>query len=108
MPRHLLQILDVREPAEYEMGRIPSARFIQWSTNLSDGFLLSRSEIEELHAGLDKSKTTVVYCLAGWRGAFAWLVLEWLGFEDVRVYDGSWFEWGQGGRFPIETDEGVS
>ncbi len=41
-------------------------------------------------------------CLAGWRAAPAWLALTWLGFEDVRVYDGSWLEWGAGG-FPIEV-----
>ncbi len=103
-----VQIVDARAPEEFDAGRIPSSRLIRWSTNLSDGFLLSRSEIEALHAGLDESKTTVVYCLAGWRASFAWLVLTWLGFEDVRVYDGSWFEWGEGGRFPIATDAGVS
>lgn len=103
-----VQIIDARAPEEFDAGRIPSSRLIRWSTNLSDGLLLPRSEIEALHAGLDRSKTTVAYCLAGWRASFSWLVLTWLGFEDVRVYDGSWFEWGEGGRFPIETDAGVS
>lgn len=103
-----IQIVDARAPAEYDAGRIPGARLIQWSTNLEEGFMLPRVEVEQLHAGLDKSKTTVVYCLAGWRAAFAWLTLNWLGFEDVRVYDGSWFEWGEVPGFPIETDDGVS
>ena len=40
----------------------------------------------------------------GWRASVAWLTLAWIGFEDVRVYDGSWIEWGAGGAFPIETD----
>jgi DMSO/TMAO reductase YedYZ molybdopterin-dependent catalytic subunit len=31
-----------------------------------------------------------------------WLTLAWLGFDDVRNYDGSWTEWGAGG-FPVET-----
>ena len=103
-----IQIIDARAPEEFEAGRIPSSRLLPWSTNLSDGLLLPRSEIEALHAGRDASTTTVVYCLAGWRASFAWLVLTSLGFDDVRVYDGSWFEWGEGGRFPIETDAGVS
>ncbi len=42
------------------------------------------------------------YCLIGWRASVAWLALTWLGFDDVRVYDGSWLEWGAGG-FPVET-----
>lgn len=103
-----IQIVDARSPEEFEAGRIPSAVHIQWSTLLVDGFLLPRDEVEAIHAGLDKSKTTVVYCLAGWRAAFAWLTLTWLGFEDVRVYDGSWLEWGEIPGFPIETDAGVS
>lgn len=103
-----LQIVDARSPGEFAAGRIPGAVHIQWSTNLADGFLRPRTDVEALHAGLDPSKTTVVYCLAGWRAAFAWITLEWLGFEDVRVYDGSWFEWGEVEGFPIETDAGVS
>lgn len=98
-----LQIVDVRSPEEYAAGHIPGSSHIRWSTNLEDGFLKSREEIDALHAGLDKSTTTVVYCTAGWRASFSWITMQWLGFEDVRIYDGSWIEWGAGGRFPIEA-----
>lgn len=30
------------------------------------------------------------------------VLLTWLGFDDVRNYDGSWTEWGAGG-YPVET-----
>lgn len=103
-----IQIVDARAPAEYDVGRIPGARLIPWSMNLEGGFMRSREEVEQLHAGLNKSKTVVVYCLVGWRGAFTWLALTWLGFEDVRLYDGSWLEWGAVPGFPIETDDGIS
>jgi 3-mercaptopyruvate sulfurtransferase SseA len=99
-----IQLLDARSPAEYEAGRIPTAIHRRWTINLDDGLLLPRTELEELYSDLDKTKTTVVYCLVGWRASFSWLVLESLGFEDVRVYDGSWLEWGPPSRFPIETD----
>ena len=103
-----IQIVDARSPAEYQSGRIPTAVHVRWTRNLDEsGQLLSRQTLEDLYAGegLDPSRTTVVYCLAGWRASVAWLVLEWLGFEDVRVYDGSWFEWGEAENgFPIETD----
>ncbi|MCZ6806529.1 MAG: sulfurtransferase [Deltaproteobacteria bacterium] len=96
-----IQLVDARSPGEYDAGRIPSARHGQWTNNLDAGFLRSMAEIEALHEGLDPSKTTVTYCLVGWRGSFAWLALTYLGYEDVRLYDGSWAEWGNG-AFPVE------
>ena len=100
-----IQIIDARSPGEYLAGRIPTAIDRRWTINLNEGLMLPESELEELYAGLDKQKTTVVYCLAGWRASVSWLVLESLGFADVRVYDGSWFEWGPPSQFPIERTE---
>ena len=100
-----IQVIDARSPAEYLAGRIPTAIDRRWSLNLEDGLILPENELQELYAGLDKQKTTVVYCLAGWRASVSWIVLTSLGFADVRVYDGSWFEWGPPSPFPIETAE---
>ena len=97
-----IQIVDARSPAEYAMGFIPTAVHRQWTINLDGGLLLPRSDLERLYADLDKTRTTVVYCLAGWRASVAWMVLSGLGFEDVRVYDGSWLEWGNG-EFPVHV-----
>lgn len=96
-----IQLVDARSPGEYASGRIPSARHVQWSSNLDAGFLRSKAEIQALHEGFDPSETTVTYCQTGWRGSFAWLALMYLGYEDVRLYDGSWAEWGNG-EFPVE------
>lgn len=98
-----IQILDVRSPGEFQSGRIPTAVHVDWNENLDpDGFLKPDAELDALYAGFDKTQTTVVYCLVGWRASVGWLVLTHLGFEDVRVYDGSWTEWG-GGGFPVEN-----
>ncbi len=96
-----IQLIDARSDREYAAGRIPSARSVNWTRNLGDGFLLPESELNALYEGLDPSATTVTYCVSGWRGSFAWLTLTALGYEDVRLYDGSWNEWGSGG-FPVE------
>lgn len=96
-----IQLVDARSDGEYQSGRIPTARGVNWTRNLDDGFLRSQRELEMLYDGLDPTQTTVAYCVTGWRGSFAWLTLTALGYDDVRLYDGSWNEWGSG-SFPIE------
>ncbi|MGB5808890.1 MAG: rhodanese-like domain-containing protein [Polyangiales bacterium] len=96
-----IQLVDARSVPEFDAGRVPTARLVQWTDNLANGFLKSVEEIEALHEGLDPRTTTVTYCLIGWRGSVAWLALEYIGYDDVRLYDGSWAEWGNG-NFPVE------
>jgi thiosulfate/3-mercaptopyruvate sulfurtransferase len=96
-----IQLVDARSTGEYDAGRIPTARSAEWTNNLRNGFLRPASELDALYRGLDPATTTVTYCVSGWRSSFAWLTLTALGYEDVRLYDGSWNEWGTG-NFPIE------
>lgn len=96
-----IQLVDARSLAEYDSGHIPSADLVQWTDNLRDGFFRPVDEVEALYPDLDPTALTVTYCLAGWRASVAWLTLTWLGYDDVRVYDGSWIEWGNG-EFPVE------
>lgn len=96
-----VQLVDARSEGEYDSGHIPTARSANWTRNLDSGFLRPRTDLEALYAGMDPSKTTVTYCVSGWRGSFAWLTLTALGYDDVRLYDGSWNEWGVEG-FPVE------
>ena len=98
-----IQLVDARSEGEYQNGHIPSARSVNWTRNREDGFLLPKTDLEQLYDGLDPAETTIAYCLSGWRGSFAWLTLTALGYEDVRVYDGSWNEWGNDPTTPKET-----
>lgn len=100
-PMPSIQLVDARSEGEYDSGQIPSARSVNWTRNLEGGFLRPESELETLYEGLDPAETTVSYCVSGWRGSFAWLTLVALGYEDARLYDGSWNEWGNG-SFPVE------
>jgi thiosulfate/3-mercaptopyruvate sulfurtransferase len=47
----------------------------------------------------------VVYCRIGERSSHTWFALtHLLGFRGVRNYDGSWTEWGNAVRMPIERE----
>lgn len=86
-------------------GIIKGARLVKDSSyNLSVQALVkqgnrfkTREELRGLFAkaGIDGSKPVVVYCNTGTMASFYFYVLhEAAGFENVRVYDGSWLEWG--------------
>jgi thiosulfate/3-mercaptopyruvate sulfurtransferase len=53
--------------------------------------------------GLKPNDEIIVYCRIGERSSHTWFVLTYLlGFKKVRNYDGSWTEWGNRVRAPIE------
>ena len=65
--------LDVREPQEYNLGKIPGA------------VTLSRGNLEKnVEALVPREKTVVVYCANGNRSAFAADVLGVMGYREVR------------------------
>ena len=65
--------LDVREPNEYNLGKIPGA------------VTIGRSNMEKsVEAQVPREKTVVVYCANGNRSAFAADTLGVMGYENVR------------------------
>ncbi|HED24126.1 MAG TPA: pyridine nucleotide-disulfide oxidoreductase, partial [Firmicutes bacterium] len=73
-----VQILDVREREENELGQIPG------TVNIPLGEL--RERLEEL----DSSKKVITYCSVGLRSYLALRILTLQGFEDVRNLNGGY------------------
>ena len=116
-------LVDVRSPKEYSGellhmeaypqegalrgGHIPGAVNVPWATAANDdGTFRSADELVDIYEkgqGLSKDQDVIAYCRIGERSSHTWFVLTYLlGFENVRNYDGSWTEWGNLVRVPIE------
>lgn len=110
-----LQLVDMRDtedfigvaPAEAtsRTGHIPGAvNFPPRAALLPNHRFQSRPQLEETFSSLDPAVTTVPYCHSGARASHLWFVLHHLlGWGNVRAYDGSWLEWGNMVRMPIDT-----
>jgi thiosulfate/3-mercaptopyruvate sulfurtransferase len=94
-------------------GHIPGAKSIPWAraVNPDDGTFKTAEELRSLYTGqnsLAADRETIAYCRIGERSSHTWFALKYLlGFEKVRNYDGSWVEWGNAVRVPIEREAGV-
>jgi thiosulfate/3-mercaptopyruvate sulfurtransferase len=116
-------LIDVRSPGEYRGeithmpeypqegvlrgGHVPGARSVPWKTAANDdGTFKSFDDLKKIYTdnlGLKKDDDIIAYCRIGERSSHTWFVLTYLlGYDKVRNYDGSWTEWGNTVRAPIE------
>ena len=117
------KLVDVRSPKEFSGetthmpeypqegvlrgGHIPGAKSCPWARAANeDKTFKTREELEALYAGelgLQREDDIIAYCRIGERSSHTWFVLKYLlGYQQVRNYDGSWTEWGNMVRSPIE------
>jgi thiosulfate/3-mercaptopyruvate sulfurtransferase len=115
-PQPNTKILDARSLEEYlgkevsgipRPGHIPSALHVAWN-----GFLNTNATIKDLEAiktgleekGLHTDDDIVCYCTGGVRSSWLYFVLKLAGYEKVRNYPGSWWEWSRDFACPVEKD----
>lgn len=116
-------LLDGRSPEEYRglrvntpegpdvgavrYGRIPGARHVYFEALLDeDKTFKPAAELRALleGAGAAPDRQAVAYCRMSHRATVLYFTLtELLGYRDVRVYDGSWTEWGNLVGVPVEV-----
>jgi thiosulfate/3-mercaptopyruvate sulfurtransferase len=95
-------IVDARSAEEYngsvmraaKQGHIPGATNIDWNRNLKQDSFKELEELESLYRDIPKDAEIVTYCQGGYRAANTFVVLKMLGYKNVRMYLGSWGEWG--------------
>jgi thiosulfate/3-mercaptopyruvate sulfurtransferase len=91
-------------------GHIPGAVNIPWKSNMDHNSLfLSKEALLELYAehGVTKDKLVIFYCNEGLHAAFNWFVAtKILGFENVKIYEGSMGEWADDPMLPMVTGIG--
>ena len=116
-------LVDVRSPEEFRGermhmpdypnegalrgGHIPGARSVPWKRAANDdGSFRSADELKAIYLdeqGLTPDENVIAYCRIGERSSHTWFVLtHLLGFANVRNYDGSWTEYGNAVRVPVE------
>jgi thiosulfate/3-mercaptopyruvate sulfurtransferase len=105
----LLHMPDYPQEGAMRGGHIPGAKSVPWSRAAAeDGTFKDREELEAIYQGelgLSTDDDVIAYCRIGERSSHTWFVLtHLLGFGSVRNYDGSWTEWGNAVRVPVERD----
>jgi len=79
--REPFELIDVREPFEFEIARIDGAK------------LVPLGEIPERADELDREQTLIVHCHSGRRSAQAVRLLKQRGFAKVRNLEGGIDAW---------------
>lgn len=115
-PRRDTVIVDARSVEEYagkeidglpRPGHIPSAVNVPWNGFLrQDATVKTQSALRDMfHAfGMNEQQEIITYCLGGLRSAWVYFLLKLAGYERVRNYPGSWWEWSRDFAAPAEKD----
>ncbi len=92
-------------------GRVPGAKTIPFTSmyekNSAGAYQFkSLADLDAIfkEQGLSKDSELVLYCHIGMQMTVVYTAAKLLGYKNVKVYDGSFIEWGPDKTLPIEID----
>ncbi len=102
-------IVDARSKDEFggsdvraaRRGHVPSAVNIDWQNNISNGIFKGKEKLSKIYSEIPKNSKIITYCQGGYRAANAFIALKMLGYDKVKMYLGSWGEWGNRIDLPV-------
>jgi thiosulfate/3-mercaptopyruvate sulfurtransferase len=107
-----VKIVDARSKKEFNgldvrasrRGHIPSAINIDWEYNVENNIFKNKKKLSKIYSKIPKNSQIITYCQGGYRAANAFVALKIMGYKRVKVYLGSWGEWGNRLVLPIEEN----
>ena len=104
------KLIDSRSKEEYSgshvraarAGHIPNAINIDWQENTQGEVFKTTEELSKIYSNIPKNSQVVTYCQGGYRAAHSFVALKMLGYKKVKMYLGSWGEWGNKVNLPVE------
>ena len=92
-------VVDTRSTMERIKGHVPNSVFIEWKNNITpEGTYKSKEELAKIYSdtGITKDlKAIMPHCKSAVRSTQTMFALvEILGYDNVKNYDGSWIEYG--------------
>ncbi|WMY95065.1 MAG: 3-mercaptopyruvate sulfurtransferase [Arsenophonus sp.] len=110
-----IQFIDARATARFDakkpeprpglrMGHIPGSKNVPWFWLVNKGCYKKTKKLNAIFykQGVDIRMATITSCGSGMTAAVVLLALVILGNNQVKLYDGSWAEWGKNNNLPIE------
>ncbi|WP_160038150.1 MULTISPECIES: sulfurtransferase [Paenibacillus] len=108
-------VIDSRDPRRYRgldetmdpvAGHIPGAKNKFWKLLLDDsGKWIAADRLQEHYKEFPRDKEIIVYCGSGVSACPNFIGLKEAGYENVKLYSGSWSDWISYSENPIATGE---
>lgn len=93
------------EPIDKKAGHIPGAINKVWTDGYENGLFKSSQEQEKRFSDIAKDKEIIVYCGSGVTATPNFIALKSAGYNNVKLYAGSWSDWTSYEDNPIAKGE---